>query len=247
MNRTIIIVGVLLLLVVIAYFYFAYALVPNEPQLSAKIEQATIQVNNQTRSYLYYIPKKLSPKPALIIALHGTGMNADKMRQWTAYEFDQLADQKGFAVIYPNGYKGNWNDCRSDAPFPAKKENIDDVGFIRSLIENFSKDYGIDPGKVYVFGFSNGGQMALRLAMEVPNLVAAVSAVSANLQTPATCSCVLEGQTSRVMLVAGTKDPINPYNGGEVTLFGLKKIGTVVSAQDPRKVWLNGMVPQLSL
>lgn len=68
---------------------------------------------------MFYIPKKLSAKPALIIALHGIGMNATKMRQWTAYELDQLADQNGFAVIYPNGYKGNWNDCRSDAPYPA--------------------------------------------------------------------------------------------------------------------------------
>lgn len=103
MNRTIIIVGIILTLLIVAYFYFAYAPVPNEPQLSFKIEQATIRVADQNRSYLYYIPKKLSTKPALIIALHGTGMNAAKMRQWTAYEFDQLADQKGFAVIYPNG------------------------------------------------------------------------------------------------------------------------------------------------
>ena len=230
MNR-IIIVGILLILLIVAYFYFAYAPVPNEPHLSSKIEQATIQVANQTRSYLFYVPKKLSNKPALIIALHGTGMNADKMRQWTAFEFDQLADQKGFVVIYPNGYKGNWNDCRSDAPFPAKKENIDDVGFIQSLVDKFKKDYGIDPSKVYVFGFSNGGQMALRLAMETPSLIAAVSAISANLPTSATCSCKLEGQTSRVMLATGTKDPTNPYNGGNVTLFGFEKIGTVISAQ----------------
>lgn len=231
MNRILIIIGILLVLLIVAYFYFAYAPVPNEPQFGAKIEQATIRVANQTRSYLFYVPKKLSTNPTLIIALHGTGMNAAKMRQWTAYEFDQLADQKGFTMIYPNGYKGNWNDCRSDAPFPAKKENIDDVGFIRSLIEKFKKDYGVDPDKVYVFGFSNGGQMALRLAMEEPDLIAAVSAIGANLPTPATCSCTLEGQTSRVMLVTGTKDPINPYNGGNVTLFGLKKIGTVISAQ----------------
>ena len=230
MNR-IIIVGTLLILLIVAYFYFAYAPVPNEPHLSSKIEQATIQVANQTRSYLFYVPKKLSNKPALIIALHGTRMNADKMRQWTAFEFDQLADQKGFVVIYPNGYKGNWNDCRSNVPFPAKKENIDDVGFIQSLVDKFKKDYAVDPGKVYVFGFSNGGQMALRLAMEKPSLIAAVSAIGANLPTLATCSCKLEGQTSRVMLVTGTKDPINPYYGGDVTLFGFKKIGTVISAQ----------------
>lgn len=92
MYPTIVIVGMLLILLVAAYLYFACASVPNKPQPGANIEQSTIRIADRNRSYLFYIPKKLTSKPALIIALHGTGMNALKMRQWTAYEFDQLAD-----------------------------------------------------------------------------------------------------------------------------------------------------------
>ena len=47
---------------------------------------------------------------------------------------DRLADQHGFVVLYPDGYRRNWNDCRKHATFPAKLQNIDDIGFIRTLI-----------------------------------------------------------------------------------------------------------------
>ena len=190
-----------------------------------------MNVSNYDRNYLTYLPGKLSPKPGLIIALHGTGMNAARMRQWTGYELDILADQYGFVVAYPDGYKGNWNDCRTNSPFPAKKENIDDVRFIQSLINKYEQEQHIDPAKVFVLGFSNGGQMAMRLAMERPGLIISICAISANLPTPETCSCPSEGPTSKIMLVTGTEDSINPYKGGVVALFGFKKVGTAISAK----------------
>jgi polyhydroxybutyrate depolymerase len=223
--------GTLILLGVIGYFYFIYAPSPAEPALSAKVGPNTIMLNECNRTYLSYIPQSLPANPSLVIALHGTGMNAERMREWTGYELDKLADQYGFIVVYPDGYKGNWNECRIDSPYAAKQENIDDVGFIRHLIDRFQADHGVPPGKVYSFGFSSGGQMAFRLAIEVPQAVEAVCAIGANLPTPDTCSCTQQGVTSRIMLVVGTRDPINPYQGGKVSLFGLKRVGTALSSQ----------------
>jgi poly(3-hydroxybutyrate) depolymerase len=45
-----------------------------------------------------------------------------------------LADQHGFVVVYPDGYKHTWNDCHSQATFAAHTENIDDMGFVKGLI-----------------------------------------------------------------------------------------------------------------
>jgi polyhydroxybutyrate depolymerase len=67
--------------------------------------------------------------------------------------------------------------------------------------------------------------MAFRLAMEGPVEIAAVAAVAANLPTPDASSCPQQGRTSRVMLIHGTSDPINPYQGGTVTLFGFANRG----------------------
>ena len=154
------------------------------------------------------------------------------MRECTGYEFDRLADQRGFAVLYPDGYRHNWNDCRMNATFPAKRENIDDMSFIRALIDRFKAEQAIDDKRVYAFGYSNGGHMAFRLAMEAPETIAAVTAVAASLPTPDASSCPQHGCTSRIMLVNGTDDPVSPYQGGVVRLFGLASSrGTVLSAK----------------
>lgn len=176
-------------------------------------------------------PANLPPGAPLVIVLHGSAMDGAMMRRWTGYEFDQLADRKGFVALYPDGYKRNWNDCRRNTTFPAKTLNIDDMGFIRALIARFEARDGIDPAKVYALGYSNGGHMAFRLAMEEPILVAAVAAVGANLPTPDASSCPQQGRSARVMLVNGTDDPINPFGGGKVALFGFTSRGAAMSSR----------------
>lgn len=228
---TLLVLGGLLLLAALAYAYFVYAPVPPEPRLSAALQADTVLLEGRTRSYHRYVPAHLPAGAPLVLVLHGSNLDGARMRRWTGFGFDELADRYGFAVLYPDGYKVNWNDCRRDAPFPAKTENIDDVGFMRALVAHCQRAYGSDPKQVYAFGYSNGGQMAFRLATEEPRLVAAVAVAGANLPTPATCSCPLEGPTARVLLISGTRDPISPYHGGPVTLFGLSPRGTSLSAR----------------
>jgi polyhydroxybutyrate depolymerase len=210
---TFLVLGILVL-VGVAYGYCWYSPVPPLPSLTATIRKSTVRLGGRDRSYLIYVPANLPPQAALVIVLHGSGMDGARMRLCTGYEFDCLADQHGFVVIYPDGYRRNWNDCRKYATFPAKRENIDDMGFIRTLIARASIEQAIDEQQVYAFGYSNGGHMAFRLAIEAPDEIAAVGAVAANLPTPDASSCPQRGRTSRVMLINGTADPINPYQGG---------------------------------
>src|SRR5271156_2990007 len=198
---------------------------------AAKRDGTLCEYHDGDRSYLAYVPVKLPFGSALVIVLHGSGMDGKKMRKWAGYEFDRLADRQGFAVVYPDGYRGNWNDCRRNATFAAKKENIDDVSFVLALIDRFRAEHAVDAKQVYAFGYSNGGHMAFRLAMEAPDEIAAIAAVAASLPTPDASSCPQRGGTSRVMLVNGTEDPINPYQGGLVTIFGLAGRGTVMSSE----------------
>jgi polyhydroxybutyrate depolymerase len=242
-------VNLLLLALVSAYFYFIYAPLPIEPKLSALIKPGKIMTGQGERKFLAYIPEELRKEAGLVIALHGTGMNSQKMREWTGFEFEEMADQNGFAIVYPAGYKGNWNDCRKDAPFAAKLENIDDVGFLKDLIDQMVKQYHIDANRIYVFGFSNGGQMGYRLASEMGDKIKGVAAIAAGLPTEETCSCNLSSPTGKIMLVAGTKDPINPYAGGKVSLFGLKKVGEanamLVTAES--FALRNGLIPKAAV
>ncbi|MBX9334902.1 hypothetical protein K5M56_27095, partial [Serratia marcescens] len=106
---------------------------PSAPKLTGKFYNSTINNDGSERKFWAYLPADLPPNSPLVIVLHGSEMNGVSMREMTGYEFDWFADQRKFAVVYPEGYKNNWNDCRKNATFPAKVENIDDVGFIKTL------------------------------------------------------------------------------------------------------------------
>ena len=211
-----------------AYAHYWYSTPPQVPTLSSAIQRATLHVGDRDRTYLAYAPAQLSKGAPLVIVLHGSFMDGEMMRKWTGYEFDQWADRKGFVVVYPDGFKHNWNDCQKEATFPAKLENIDDMGFIHVLIARMAQEHGIDTKHVFVLGYSNGAQMAFRLAIETPDEVAALGA---NLPTPDTSPCAQRGRTARVMLANGTLDPINPYEGGKATIFGFGYRGTALSSR----------------
>jgi polyhydroxybutyrate depolymerase len=229
-SATFLVLGILVL-VGAAYGYFWYSPAPPLPSLSATARQAILSVGGRERTYLIYVPANLPPQAALVIVLHGSAMDAARMRVCTGYEFDCLADQHGFAVIYPDGYRRNWNDCRKHATFPAKRENIDDMSFIRALIARVIVEQAVDAKRVYAFGYSNGGHMTFRLAMEAPDEIAAVAAVAASLPTPDDSSCPQQGRTSRVMLVNGTTDPINPTRGNSHAIRLREQMSSMASAQ----------------
>jgi polyhydroxybutyrate depolymerase len=208
------------------YLYRRHSLAREVPQLSAAIRRSSISVGGRERSYFAYVPANLPPQSALVIVLHGADMDGKGIRKSTGYEFDRLADRRGFAVLYPNGYRRAWNDCRKTTPFPAKRLNIDDMSFIRALISRFKLERAINDKRVYAFGYSNGGYMVLRLAIEAPDEIVAVAAVAACLPTRDSCACPQHGRTSRVMLVNGTADTETPYQGGL-----MRHRGTMLSSE----------------
>ncbi len=230
---------------VAAYVYFVYAPPPRVPVLSGEFKRHSLQFGGQERSFHVYAPAHLQPGAPLLLVLHGSLMNGADMRRSTGYEFDVLADKHGLAVVYPDGYKGNWNDCRRYSTFPAKTANIDDVGFMKALVARLQRDLGINPGQVFAFGYSNGGQMAFRLAIEIPEQVPAITAVSATMPTADNFGCAQTGRTGRVMLVNGTADPIVPFGGGMVTLFGFASRGAALSSLATAAYFAerNGMPP----
>src|ERR1700692_1478885 len=221
-------------LVVVAlgfYFIEVYAPSPANPILSAPIQRDSIPIGSMTREFLEYVPHDVSRHSPLVIVLHGALMDAKLMREWTGYEFDQLADQHDFVVVYPDGYKHNWNDCHSKATFAAHTEKIDDMGFVKGLIAREVAQRQIDETHVYVLGYSNGGQMALRLALQTPAQAAGIAIAGASLQAPEDSSCPEQGSVP-LLVVDGEKDPINPINGGKVTLLWFGYRGRALSALD---------------
>lgn len=212
------------------FIYFIHTPKPTLPQLSAVIQSDTLEVGGMTRAFTYYVPKTQKEKMPLVLVFHGSVQSPDAIRKYTGYEFEHLADEKGFIVVYPKGYKKNWNDCRSTATYPARAENIDDKGFVKALIGRFVSGYKADPKRVFAVGYSNGGHFALRLAQETPDDIAGIAVISANFPTKDNSDCTASSTPLPVLFMNGTCDPLNPYDGGVVSLFGIGNRGTVLSS-----------------
>ena len=109
--------------------YFVYSPTPEVPRLSGKLIKGTIEVDELKRTYLTYMPQGLTQGAPLVVVMHGSGQNSAQVRKATGYGFERLADEHGFAVVYPDGYEGYWNACNIVGDYSANKLNIDDVVF----------------------------------------------------------------------------------------------------------------------
>jgi polyhydroxybutyrate depolymerase len=212
------------------YSYYGYSTAPPRTLLTGELNEGTITIEGRERSYTAYIPTKLAKDSALVFMLHSSLQTVNGVRESTAYQFEQLAEHHKFIVVYPSGYKKNWNDCRAEAKYPARAENINDIKFITSLISEFHQRYGSDTAKTFIAGYSNGGHLGFRFAMEHPNAIAGIAAISASLPTADNLACEDTGKAVPVLIMNGTEDPINPYYGGRASLFGVGNRGQVLSS-----------------
>ncbi len=195
------------------------------PTPEAAIPNGSVRVGDLDRTYLYYAPPKLPRNAPLVFVLHGWGSSSQEIREYTAYQFEVLAIQKGFVVVYPNGVTPNgveasWNDCRKTLPFGAREQNVDDVAFVRALIERFRADYGINPSRVFATGYSNGGLLAFRLALELPDQISAIAAAASSLPVEEENICRASGKPVPALIMNGTEDPFLPYQGGLHGMWG---------------------------
>ncbi|MFC1611763.1 alpha/beta hydrolase family esterase [Myxococcota bacterium] len=214
-------IAVIGLLAALAWNHWLRPRLPRMPALSSTIQHGTLEHDGHERTYLFYVPKN----PALIIFLTGGHVEAAKMREATAWEFEVLADQHGFVVVYPEPIGGIFNACRIRETGESNKPSIDDVGYVQKLIDHFAATLSIDRAHVFAAGMSVGGDMAMRLAVEAPDRVGAVAVIGINLPVNDRQRCSLSGKPVPFLLMNGTADPIVPYNGGEVSLFGLDSGG----------------------
>lgn len=227
------------LIIIGLYFYYIYTPKPSLPNLSGKYQQHNIISNGIERKFNSYIPANIPENSPLVFILHGSTRSGEKMRQSSAFEFDELADTRNFIAVYPDGYLNHWNDCRASADYQANTENINDTLFFKDMIEFFKNKYQVNQQKVYATGISNGGHMAFKLALEAPEIITAIAPIAANLPVQENSDCQQSNQAVPVALFNGTHDPINPYQGGMVTLAGNASRGKVLSTDETMAYWLN--------
>jgi polyhydroxybutyrate depolymerase len=235
-----IIVFALLIGVALTGYNFLSYTVASSPGLSGTLIEKQLVWQEQLRHYLVYKPANLTQHSFVVFVLHGSRGTSEIARQQYSYRFDQLADQYGFMVVYPEGFENHWNDCRKVGDFSAKTLDIDDVGFLNTVKQQLVEIFNIDPEQAFITGMSNGGQMVIRMALESPDTFLGYAPVIANLPADENTQCQPQQQAVSFALMNGTSDPLNPYQGGEVALWGVfSKRGQVLSTDKTIAYWRN--------
>ena len=206
-------------------------------KLNAQVVNDSILIDGHYRTFHFNLPLKNSMNASLIFVLHGSGGNGLKSMKG-ASKLLNIANEENFLVLFPDGYLKNWNECRKNAPAIANVENIDENTFFTKMIDYCQSKYLINPNKTFAIGTSGGGHMVYKLAMTMPEKFKAITAIVANLPDASNMDCVEKKMPIAVMIINGTNDLTNPYNGG----ISAKNKGLVISTDATFHYWatING-------
>lgn len=187
------------------------ALVPIEAVsfYSANRDNGSFVSSGEKREYLLYVPRsydRSKPTP-LVISMHGAGLWGAAQKD--ASQWNELADKKGFIVVYPSGLGGKGVRIWRAQPRPGV---IKDIRFISELIDTLKASHNIDSTRIYANGLSNGGGMSFVLSCAMSDRIAAVGMV-ASAQTMPWRWCT-DRRAVPMIAFHGTADPVVPYNGG---------------------------------
>jgi polyhydroxybutyrate depolymerase len=194
----------------------------------------TIKLTHQgvERTAILYRPAKIDPsgRRPLVIALHGITQSTQDLRGQLL--LDAAADREGFVVLYPEAVELTWSYGRPvGRPGPLiGDEPVDDIGFIRRLIDDLINRNIIDPARIYVAGVSRGGLMAFTLACALDDRVAAVAPFITGMTDNQREDC-RPARPVPIMVIAGTEDPIQPYDGWILSM------GRLLSVPETMEFW----------
>ena len=170
-----------------------------------------------SRRYLIHVPHTLTKMAhPLVLVLHGAGSKSEDAA--THYGWVQKSEKESFIVAFPQAMPldpsrpanfktnpNNWNDGHE-----RREKKIDDISFLRKVVEDISAHHLIDNNRIYMTGFSNGASMTLRAGIELSDIIAAIAAISGHLwiKNPHPI------RPMSMLLIAGGMDPFKPLKGG---------------------------------
>lgn len=162
-----------------------------------------------TRSVGFLVPANPRPKSPAVIVLHYNLGPSATMANLT--EVGEWARDKGAFVILPEAHDLTWSHA------PNETNPTDDVGYLNALIDSLVARYPIDPKRIYMTGYSQGGNMTVRFACEHPEKIAAGAVIAATMRKSLERVCAPSLPTP-MMFFNGTADDQVPYAVGAISI-----------------------------
>lgn len=192
-------------------FQFTFA----QSKYSDGLHTDSMSYGGLQRKYIYYIPAGIETiaKAPLVFFLHGMGASAQIGVNVLGPQYHARAERDKAIVVYPDATSKHWND-KLGGSYPLT-DNIDDVGYLTSLIDFFVRDFKADPKRVYFSGSSNGGMMTYRLSCDIPDKIRAIAPFISTI-SPQIAEQFASAKPVPIIITSGTADSIIKWEGGPV-------------------------------
>jgi len=188
------------------------------------------------------LPETLASPAPLLILLHSASTSGAHQENYM--KLGPVAKKNGIIYIAPDGVinpegKRFWNAAKSCCN--RYKEEVDDVAYINSLIDEISKKTPVDPKRIYLIGHSNGAFMSFTFACK-SNKVAAIVAIAGAMDqspdcTPSTPVSLLNihGTADKTIKVTGGSMNDSPYTSAKSTVTRIALINKCSSPAITKK------------
>ena len=221
----------------------------------------TLNWGGVDRQYLEYVPESYTgetPAPVLVF-LHGLG--DEMLNCFNGTNFKQIADEKGWILVYPQALDYTltlpYNIGSYDFGYAwaagvtmavtftvygmpltfniTLNDGVDDSGFLNATLDAVSQEYQVDADSVFFAGFSLGGFMSHRMAIEHGERINGIAAVSGLVGTD--METLTPTDNVNVLLAYGTNDQMISYETGEITYSGYGPYNVGLPAESTVEWW----------
>ena len=156
-----------------------------------------------------YVPRDYDPSISypLVVLLHGYGAGGGAQNLYFGLSNQTTALQ--FILLLPNGTRDEQGSTHWNSE--ADPDDVDDVAYLRRLIDEAKANFRIDAHRVYLFGHSNGGFMSYRMACDASDAITAIASLN-GMPPEDPAACAPERAVS-VLQIHGTADEDVLYDG----------------------------------
>ena len=188
-------------------------------------------LENEVLPYHMYVPTSYNGSKVfpLIVALHGLGGTEDSFFSGYDGKLPQFAEQKGYIVAAPLGYRvdGSYGWGLGNPPADAATRRVQDLSEqdVMQVLAHVKRQYKIDENRIYLMGHSMGGIGTWKIAAKYPDVWAAIALFSGSGQ-PAT---IERFKHIPEFVVHGDNDPTVNVAGSRTMVAKMKELGVEVT------------------
>ena len=196
-------------------------------------EEIALNHDGVARTFYVYVPEDRPEASALVVAMHGYGSNAESIMAYSG--LNALADTHGLIVAYPQGTLDKEHNAFFNVGYHFHRDStVDDVDFIRHVVNYIGSHYSIRAQEVFATGMSNGGDMSYLLACQAADVFRAVAPVAGTMMESQWNDCQPIRPLS-VLAISGTADNVTWYAGDPENVGGW---GAYLGVESVVKGWV---------